>query len=518
MKNNVNEQQSMSRRKFLAILGSGATAFAVAASGLGSLAGKASAAGKSGTGAAPLTFPPLQPKKAARLDVPAGFATDSVVASGKAVRTGGSPFGAGAGYAAYYPGSSANEGWLWIAHSAEDAYVSAIPADKRGASVIGVKRDSGGAWSLNASADYTRRLTGLDRIALKGPAGGSKALHNAAAAQGLWSNGSGGSTLWGTVLAGETPGDRGSLVSGVNPETCGWLTEADPLNPGFQARKHTALGRFAHGDAAVALSKDGKVVVYMGGEHALYKYISRGVYDPAAGNGNSALLEDGALYAADIAGGRWIELTAKAAKRVLSDPAYRVPEGVKRLREELLDMLQDEAGILVHAHEAALVLGATKLDRAFGVALHPADQSLFVAQTGSDGSGNGHGGVLRLVEDGGDAGAASFEADPMLTGGRQSGLSSPASIAFDGSGRLWAATAISPERLHQGAFAPFGNNGLYVLAPSGEGFGKAEAFAIAPDEAALAAPAFGPDGTLFASVRHSDGTGKHNSVTAIRRT
>ena len=41
MKNNVNEQQSMSRRKFLAILGSGATAFAVAASGLGSLAGKA---------------------------------------------------------------------------------------------------------------------------------------------------------------------------------------------------------------------------------------------------------------------------------------------------------------------------------------------------------------------------------------------------------------------------------------------------------------------------------------------
>lgn len=527
MKDNSHEKDhpSMSRRKFLAFLGSSATAIAVASSGLGPLVGKADAAASAQSGIShtpkALPFPSLQPKKAAKLIVPNGYAADSIAAPGHPVRSGGGAIGTGGRFVAYYPGASQNEGLLWISHTAEAAGKagkgpSQDAVKTRGASILGLRREPGGAWTLDASSKQARRIAAVDRVALTGPASGSKAVHGASVAQGLWSNGSGGRTPWGTVLAGESPSDGDALSAGVNPLTCGWLAEADPQDASFQPRKHTALGRFSHGDAAVTLSKDGRAVVYMGGEHVLYKFVSSGKYDAAAGTGNSALLQDGILYAADLALGRWIELNVRSARKTLADPAFRMPEGVLRLREELLDMLKGTADMLVNAHEVALVLGATKLDHAFGIALHPADQSLFVAQTGSDGSGSSHGSILRMAEKAGDAGAEEFEADPVITGGRQAALSSPAAIVFDSAGRLWVASGIASERLNQGAYAAFGHNGLHVFSPNGETFGKADIFAIAPDHSAISLPAFGPDGSLFALVSHLDASSKHNVIAAVR--
>ena len=50
----------------------------------------------------------------------------------------------------------------------------------------------------------------------------------------------------------------------------------------LKVRKHTALGRFHHENAAMGLSKDGHVVVYMGDDKTdacVYKYISKDKYE-----------------------------------------------------------------------------------------------------------------------------------------------------------------------------------------------------------------------------------------------
>ena len=48
-----------------------------------------------------------------------------------------------------------------------------------------------------------------------------------------------------------------------------------------QVRKHTALGRFNHENAAMGLTKDDRVVVYMGDDKkdaCVYKFISEKPY------------------------------------------------------------------------------------------------------------------------------------------------------------------------------------------------------------------------------------------------
>ena len=71
---------------------------------------------------------------------------------------------------------------------------------------------------------------------------------------------------------------RFDLSKEVNePNKVGYVVEIDPLNPNSTPKKHTALGRFKHENAEIVISKDGKIIVYMGdderGEY-LYKYVS----------------------------------------------------------------------------------------------------------------------------------------------------------------------------------------------------------------------------------------------------
>ncbi|QAY68488.1 PhoX family protein [Paenibacillus protaetiae] len=486
----MNPNKEVSRRSFLAMIGTGTAALAAASTGLTPLLETAEAsAGKLLGLPAALPFPALQPQTANKLAVPAGYAFDSLASSG-------------AGYIGYWavPADSGQEELLWVSHPAD------APQDERGISVLSVKRAPGrGAWS----AVSQRRITATERVRLTGPASGSKALHSAAAVQGLWSNGSGGRTPWGTALAGEQAADAGAVKAGIAPSATGWIAEADPADSRFAVRKHTALGRFTRGDAVAAITRSKRVAVYMCSGLTLFKFVSSGQYDAARGKENAELLESGKLYAADLGRGSWIELTADAVRGKLSDPAFQMPAAASRLREDLLEDIREQADVLVYAQEAALVLGATVLEQAFGLALHPADQSLFIAQTGSAANGHGFGSVLRLAEKDSDAGAERFESDLAVSGSRLSGFSSPRSLAFDTEGRLWLATAIPQGHMHEGAYASFGNNALLVLAPSGASLGQAEAFAYAPVKGIFAAPAFGPGSTLFTSVQ---GTG----VIAIR--
>ena len=92
----------------------------------------------------------------------------------------------------------------------------------------------------------------------------------------------------------------------------------DPFDDkNFQVRKHTALGRFNHENAAMGLAKDGRVVVYMGDDKkdaCVYKFISKNKYVKSKGKANSALLEEGTLYVANMGTGKWVPLTVENVK------------------------------------------------------------------------------------------------------------------------------------------------------------------------------------------------------------
>ncbi|MBB3112001.1 hypothetical protein FHS18_004079 [Paenibacillus phyllosphaerae] len=505
----MKEQKQVSRRSFLAMLGTGAAALAAASTGLDSFIGKASAATWTPKPTA-LPFPALQPVTTDYLLAADGYTIDVLAHHGDSLR-GTAQLGVGGGYVGFRPGTDASTGLVWVNHTALPNHA----ADNRGVSVMGVKRTANGSWSLDKENPAARRLTASERVQLTGKAKGSKAVHGASVTQGIWSNGSGGATLWGTAFVGEQTNDTQAAQTGMPPSSYGWLAEFDPSDSSFKPRKHSALGRFAHGHAVTTLSKNGRVVVYMGGQHALYKFVSSGQYHAGNGTANSSLLEEGTLYAADLGKGNWIALNASAIAPILADRTFKVPAGVTWLREDLIDMLQDEASVLTNAHEAALVLGATRLENATGIALHPADGSLFITQTGNAEAGNGFGSIMRLVEQQDDAASLSFEADLTTAGGRQAGFSSPNSALFDDAGRLWLSTAIPASRLNEGSYAAFGNNAIYALSPSGETFAKAESFAYAPANATLASVAFGAGDTLFTVVQQQNEPS--SSVVAIRK-
>ena len=70
-------------------------------------------------------------------------------------------------------------------------------------------------------------------------------------------------------------------AAGLNENHYGWIVEVDPFDPNFQVRKHTALGRFHHENAAMGLTNDGRVAVYMGDDvkdACVYKFISKNKY------------------------------------------------------------------------------------------------------------------------------------------------------------------------------------------------------------------------------------------------
>ncbi|MFE5322765.1 PhoX family protein [Paenibacillus sp. NPDC056579] len=522
-------KKPISRRTFLAYLGTGAAAIVATSTGLGVLPGKALAADplfSFQTNKISDAFQPIEPSDSDELVLPKGFKAYVLAAYGDKINSKGDTFGYNNGYTCFFPieGSSVN-GLLFVGHasihsvlmhgkkpqgqpSAEQVKAALV---NQGASVIEVYRDQEGVWKMNTDSVYARRMTGYDPIELTGPAKGSKAVHGASRVQGLLAGGSGTRTLWNTVLSFEGDHTEASRDAGLPSEQYGWAVEVDPFDAKSGLRKHTALGRFKHGSAAMTLSKDGRVVVYMGGtsQHGcIYKFVSKGTYAASAGKRNADLLTDGALYAANLETGEWVELTIDAVQNKLKDSDFQIPSPLKKIKEVLTGMFKEQADVLTHAHEAAILLGATPTDRPAGLALHPADHSLYIAHTSHSRHGNIHGHLTRLEEAKGDAAAAAFEFDTVSYGGRQSGYSAPGAINFDSNGNLWLSSDIQADKLNQGSVASFKNNGLYLLQTSGSKSGPAMQFASAPMEARLTGASFVPDErTLFLSVQNpGDGT------------
>lgn len=145
----------------------------------------------------------------------------------------------------------------------------------------------------------------------------------------------------------------------------GWVVEIDPHDPEHVPIKHSALGRFRHEGAAVAVGQDERVAVYMGddsGNEYIYKFVSTESYKSVLERGESPLAA-GQLYVArfdDDFTGEWMPLTLD--------------------NEELSKRFDDEADMLIHARLAADLLEATKMDRPEWICVGP-DEYVYATLT-----------------------------------------------------------------------------------------------------------------------------------------
>ncbi|MBD0381962.1 PhoX family protein [Paenibacillus sedimenti] len=533
----MDSKKAISRRAFLGYLGTSAATVVTASSGLQLLVGHGTANAaepfftKQTSVLSSLASIDKLPSND-KLNVSSGFTFDVIASYGDIINSRGDTLGYENAGAHYFPidGSSVH-GLLTVSHDsshamlAQEGQYGGYSAQQirnlltgQGLSVLEVYRDSDGRWKLEKDSAYTRRVTGLDPVELTGPAKGAQSVHNATRVQGTLANRAVTATLWGTALSGEGAYDQSSRYAGLDSTHYGWMTEIDPFDAGFKPRKHTALGRFHHAGTVMKLADTGQLVVYMGDSDGgcLFKFVSRGNYEPAKGRDNAELLTEGTLYAAQLSSGTWIPLHVEAIRKELKRPDFVLPRFTRYSQDQLLSLLKEEADVYVYATEAALILGGTPLDRQGDFTLGSADDALYISFINNEAQGNVHGKVVHIEELNGAAGDR-FELDIVVTGGRQSGFSSPRDLTFDRTGRLWVATDIAPDNLHAGTYQSFGNNGLYVIAAeSGSSAPSVTQFASAPAGAAFAGPAFVPnEQSLFVSVQHPSG-GNPSSVVAIR--
>lgn len=525
------------RRSFLTYLGAGSYAALVS-----KLPAQEADFPSRRRGKSPAFFEPIAPSAADELVVPKGFRSEVIVRwdhplGSAAPDDSAERFGFNNDFIAYFPidalngGSSSAEGLLWVNHEYPNAlfqsgYTSAdykagkkktpnqIAAERLavGGSVIHVRLESE-KWKLVENSKFHRRITAAyPEIALTGPA--SELLNSAV---GSLANCSGGRTPWFTALSCEEnyPDFNGTdpkeffyrwsddPKQAIDETRYGWVMEVDPYGE-MPPLKHTALGRFKHENAAVTRGANGHVVIYMGDDEVdqhLYKFVSAEPDDPKAKRADRRKrLQEGTLYAADLAKGRWIPLVFNAeTAKVIQESAIFV--AARKLDSTL--QITNQAELLIHTRLAARALGATPLDRCEDCEVHPRDGSLYVALTNNTRHGNLYGHIVRLVEDNDDAAATSFQYEIFLAGGPQSGLACPDNLAFDREGNLWVVCDMSSEKIGSGAYKSFGNNGLFVVPTAGDSAGDAFQFASGPIDAELTGPWFTEDGkTLFLSVQH----------------
>ena len=430
-----------------------------------------------------------------------------------------------------------------------------------GMSVVAVRRRGAREpWSARRFSRFNRRITAVTPFRVDGPAAGSHLLRTSAdpsgrVVLGTLNNCSGGVTPWGTVLSGEEnvnqyfavrkpPADE-KVAAGYRrygftsssgrhwfradprfdttaepnePHRFGWVVELDPYDPGSTPRKHTALGRFKHEAANVAIARDRRVAVYMGDDERfdyLYKFVSKKTFRRGgtwfARRHNMTLLESGDLYVARFTGepspdfdgaGRWLPLT--------KDGESVVP-----------GMTTEE--VLVWTRLAADAVGATKMDRPEDVEPSPRTGKVYVACTNNtartpaqvDAANpralNKDGHVIEITETDGDAAATTFAwkilivcgdpADPStyfagFDKSEVSPISCPDNVAFDLAGNLWLATDGQPESLGI-------DDALLAVPVRGPQRGHTQQFLAVPTGAETCGPVVGfDDRTALVAVQH----------------
>ena len=415
----------------------------------------------------------------------------------------------------------------------------------------------GGRWQVQRPSAYARRITAQTPHIVSGPAAGHVLLRTAAdpagrRVLGTIGNCGSGKTPWGTYLIGEE--NWAGYFQGSDTPTAdqrryhmiktdwyrwnehdprfdarkhplefhrfGWTVEFDPMDPTSTPVKRTALGRLAREGAWVAMTQDGRAVVYSGEDsrfESIYKFVSRDRIKPAGpgttqAQANRELLDHGTLYVAryhDDGSGRWLPLVQGQGPLV---PA---------------NGFADQGEVVIKLRQAADLLGASKMDRAEWLAIDPIGGDVYVALTNNDARGapgrpgidaanprpnNVMGHILRWKEDA-DFDSVSFKWNQLLLAGvpqsdkpehrgniKGDAFACPDTIAFDARGVLWICSDVGGSALNRGEMQRLGNNSLLACDVHR---GEVRRFLTGPVGCELGGATFTPDGcTMFVDVQH----------------
>lgn len=482
-------------------------------------------------------------------------------------------FGYNCDYISYLPlpygSTNQNRALLWANHEYTNpelmfpGYTPSKPTKEQvdvelaahGGSVVEVMRNADGSVEYLPVSQFNRRITALTPMELTGPAAGhpwlqTKADPSGKRVLGMLNNCAGGTTPWGTILSAEEnfnqyfagndgvsnetlrkiharyglPAkesgrrweafyDRFDLSKEPNePFRHGWIVEIDPYDPTFTPKKRTALGRFKHEGAEVSLAADGRVVAYMGDDERfdyMYKFVSKGRFNPADRKANLNLLDEGTLYVARLnpdGTGEWLPL-------VFGNGPLTAANG-----------FASQAEVLINARGAADLLGATKMDRPEDFERNPVTGLVYAVMTNNSRRtaaqvdkanprpDNKDGHILEIMEEGNDAGATRFRWALFLVCGdprdestffagfdkaKVSPVATPDNITFDRAGNMWIATdGMDGSNLKS-------NDGIFAVPTQGPERGYVRQFMSAPRGAEVCGPIFTADGrTLFAGIQH----------------
>mgnify|MGYP002623411659 CR=1 FL=1 len=330
------------------------------------------------------------------------------------------------------------------------------------------------------------------------------------------------------------------------PSLYGWITEIDPYDPAAAPKKRTALGRKQNECATTALSRDGRVAVYMGDDQRdqhVYKFVTRGRFDPANRTANMDLLDDGQLYVAqrlEDGGGRWLAISAAAAHAAAEAEGSPI-------------RFRDEADVLMRVRDAARLLGATPMDRPEDVeavcdgewrGLGPVlivctnNSERGFAHPGSPRRESAHphaaqanlaGHIVRIDEAGGDCAAETFTwnifamgGDPNateLTAPTRAGAPAHVSTTVDGEQTISGDRFACPDNLFvdsthrvwiatDGSDAVFSdcNDSVLVMSAHAEAPRPVKRFLVGPVGAEICGPLMAPDErAFFCAIQHPGG-------------
>jgi secreted PhoX family phosphatase len=357
-----------------------------------------------------------------------------------------------------------------------------------GVTVAEIERSRSGEWTLVRS-NRNRRITADTPMEFSGPAAGHDLVRTRADQSGrnplgTMNNCGNGETPWGTYLTCEenfngyfrvdggqnaenvelqsrygVGGDRVRWATqdprfvvrpddANEPNRFGWVVEIDPFDPRSVPVKRTALGRLKHEDATVHVTRNGRVVVYMGDDQVfeyIYKFVSAANWRSMRARGRSPL-DEGTLYVARFAEdgtGTWIPL-------VHGENGLTAANG-----------FADQGEVLVKTRLAADLVGATPMDRPEWTAVDPRTGTVYATltnnteRTAPDAANpriaNAWGHIVRWDERGGDHTGAAFDWDLFLLAGPGGGVDgstispedafgSPDGLWLDPDSRAWILT------------------------------------------------------------------------------
>jgi len=421
-----------------------------------------------------------------------------------------------------------------------------------GVSVVEVEQTKG-RWEIVRPSPWARRVTAYTPMSFGGPAAGHALLQTVADAKGeralgTLNNCASGITPWGTYLTCEENfifyfkgpdeadahqrrwGLRKGNPAGYRwhehderfdaskhpnePNRFGWVVEIDPFNPSSRPVKRTALGRAAHEGATVAMTKDGRAVVYMGEDarfEYVYKFVSRDPIQPGGAKANAALLDHGTLYVArfDSDGtGRWIPLLQGQGPLTAGNG------------------FADQGEVLIKARQASDLLGATKMDRPEWITIDRQGW-VYCALTNNSNRGgedrpgtdaanpranNTMGHIIRWKDDG-DFDGVGFDWNHFVLAGEPANertdakgnvkgdaFGCPDGLWTDARGVLWIQTDMSTSAMGKGDLARLGNNCMLAADPRS---GEIRRFLVGPPGCEVTGATSTPDGrTMFINVQH----------------